>query len=430
MPSHSYTYSFAPNPDWSRHLPPGPEVQAYFAKVTAEYKLADSIRFNEEIVSCVFEDGQWQLKSASGIEDRADFVIGATGVLHHPKFPQIPGADSFEGALFHSAQWDHSVPLDGKRIGVIGNGSTGVQIISALASRAQKLCHFQRTAQWIMPVENPEFSEAEKQAFREDAELLHRMQNDETLNANIERFTQAIVDPESEAMQQIEAYVKSNLENSVTDPELRERLRPNYRAACKRLIYSPDYYQAIQHPNAQLVTDGIECIEPQGVRTKDGVLHELDVIVFATGFHADRFMRPMNVVGRDGVALNHVWSVRPTAYMAVSIPDFPNLFMLNGPNGPVGNFSLIEIAELQWNYISQLIEKVAGGECREVSASREALAQFDRERIAAARKTIFGTGCNSWYLDAEGVPATWPWSRSRFAEEMQAPKLEAFELVS
>jgi len=429
VPSHSYTYSFVPNPNWSHHLPPGAEIQAYFEGVTAQYRLEEIIRFNQEISRCVFEDGSWQLETQSGIKDQADFVIAATGVLHHPKYPAITGADSFEGALFHSARWDHSAPLDGKRIGIIGNGSTGVQIVSALAPRAAKLCHFQRSAQWIMPVENPAFTEAEKEAFRNDPGLLHRMQNDETLNANIERFSQAIVDPDSEAMHQIEEIVRDNLENSVADPELREKLRPNYRAACKRLIYSPDYYQAIQHPNAELVTDGIECIEAKGVRTKDGTLHELDMLVFATGFQADRFMRPMNVIGRGGAALNDVWAKRPTAYMAVSIPDFPNLFMLNGPNGPVGNFSLIEIAELQWHYITQLIDKVASGECTQISASREALAEFDKQRIAAAKQTIFGSGCQSWYLDAEGVPATWPWTRSRFAEEMQAPKLEAYELV-
>lgn len=429
VPSHSYTYSFEPNPDWSHHLPPGAEIQSYFEGVTAKYKLEEMIRFNEEIERCAFENGRWQLRSKSGIEDQADFVIAATGVLHHPKYPDIAGADSFEGALFHSARWDHSVPLDGKRIGIIGNGSTGVQIVSALAPRAQTLYHFQRSAQWIMPVENPAFSEEEKAAFRNDPELLHRMQNDPTLHANIERFSQAIVDPDSEAMQQIEEIVLANLENSVTDPELRDKLRPSYRAACKRLIYSPDYYQAIQHPNARLATEGIECIEAGGVRTKDGTLHELDVLVFATGFQTDRFMRPMNVIGRGGLQLNDVWAKGPSAYMAVSIPDFPNLFMLNGPNGPVGNFSLIEIAELQWHYIAQLIDQVANGQCREISASREALTRFDEDRIAAAKKTIFGSGCQSWYLDAEGIPATWPWTRSRFAEEMQAPKLADFKLV-
>lgn len=430
VPAHSYTYSFEPNPNWSHYLAAGPEIQAYFEQVTTQYGVDKMIRFNEEIVRCAYENGRWHIETKSGVKDSADIVIAATGVLHHPRYPDIEGADSFAGAHFHSARWDHSVPLDGQRIGIIGTGSTGVQIISALSTRAGKLIHFQRTPQWIMPTENPAFTEEQKEAFRNDPALLHEIQQNAPLQALIERFSQAIVDPDSPEMHAIEDIVRANLENSVADPVLREKLRPHYRAACKRLIYSPDFYQAVQRPGVHVVTDRIERIEPQGVRTTDGQLHELDVLVFATGFKADQFMRPMNVIGRNGVELNEVWSKRPSAYMAISIADFPNLFMLNGPNGPVGNFSLIEIAEHQWHYISQLIELIRAGKYREISVSHAAQEAFDEERTAAAKTTIFGSGCNSWYLDAQGVPATWPWTRARFFEEMQAPKLEAFELLA
>jgi len=430
VPAHSYTYSFAPNPNWSRYLAPGPEIQQYFEQVTRKYGVDELIRFNEEIVRCEYIDGRWQIETKAGTKDGADVVIAATGVLHHPNYPQIEGIDSFAGAIFHSARWDHNVPLDGKRIGIIGTGSTGVQIISALSTRAGQLTHFQRTPQWIMPTENPAYTEEQKAAFRSDAALLSEVQLNAPLQALIDSFSQAITDPDSPEMQGIEAVVRANLENSIKDPVLREKLRPHYRAACKRLIYSADFYQAIQRPNVSVVTDGIERIEARGVRTRDGQLHEFDVLVLATGFKADQFMRPMNVIGRNGVQLNDVWQKRPSAYMAISIPDFPNLFMLNGPNGPVGNFSLIEIAEQQWHYIAQLFELLRNNTYREISAHHEALATFDRDRIAAAKTTIFGSGCNSWYLDAEGVPATWPWTRARFAQEMQAPKLDAFELVN
>ena len=427
VPSHAYTYSFEPNPDWSRHLPPGAEIQDYFERTVDKYGLREYIRFNEEIVHCEFSDGGWNLRTASGSQDRADFVIAATGVLHHPSYPDIPGLDSFAGAKFHTSRWDHSVPLDGRRIGVIGNGSTGVQIVSDLVERA-RVTQFQRTAQWIMPVENGFYTEEQKAAFRNDPELLRQMQNDPEYLANVKRFTDAIVNIDSPEMAQIEAIVRDNLERNVTDPVLREKLRPTYRAACKRLIFSPNYYQAIQHPNAELVTAGIECIEPQGVRTRDGVLHELDVLALATGFKADQFMRPMGIVGRGGVKLNDVWAKRPTAYLAVSIPDFPNLFMINGPTGPVGNFSLIDIAERQWAYIAQLIELVGQNQCREVSVSREAMDAYEERRIGAAKTTIFGSGCNSWYLDAEGVPASWPWNYQAFADAMAKPDLAAYDL--
>jgi cation diffusion facilitator CzcD-associated flavoprotein CzcO len=191
---------------------------------------------------------------------------------------------------------------------------------------------------------------------------------------------------------------------------------------------SDRFYDAIQRPNARLVTEGIEQIEPSGVRTRDGRLHELDVLVLATGFRVDRFMRPMTIVGRDGTVLDDVWRDGPFAYLAVSIPDFPNLFLLNGPNGPVGNFSLIEVAELQVSYVMQLIDRVRSGACGEVSASQAATRRFDAQRREAAKATIWNSGCKSWYLDAEGLPTAWPWTFDRFREEMSRPRLGDFDM--
>jgi cation diffusion facilitator CzcD-associated flavoprotein CzcO len=326
VPSHSYTYSFEPNPDWTRQLPPGAEIQQYFERTVVKYGVDKLTRFNEEITCCEFREGRWYIETSTGRKDSAEFVIAATGVLHHPAYPDIEGVDRFGGALFHSARWDHNIALDGKRIGIIGNGSTGVQIVSALVDRASKVTHFQRTPQWIMPVENPEFTEQEKAAFQADRDLLLRMRNDETYLANVERFTTGISHPDSKEMKEIEDIVLANLENSVADPALREQLRPNYRAACKRLIFSPDYYQAIQQPDARVVTQGIECIEETGVRTTDGELHGFDLIVLATGFRADQFMRPMRIIGRNKVTLERAWARRPSAYRSVAIADFPNRF--------------------------------------------------------------------------------------------------------
>lgn len=313
VPSHAYTYSFEPNPDWSHHLPPGPEIQAYFERTVTKYGLEPHIAFDEEVVRCAFEDGRWHLETGRGTRDTADIVIAATGVLHHPNHPRIEGIDTFAGACFHSARWDHSVPLDGRRIGIIGNGSTGVQIVSALAARAGRLKHFQRSAQWIMPTVNDPFTEEQRAAFRADPLLLKSVQNDPTYLEIAWGWTEAIIDAASPTMIQTEAAARANLEANVSDPVLREKLRPTYRAGCKRLIHSPDYYQAIQHPNAELVTDEIDRIEAKGIRTRDGALHELDLIVLATGFNAHQFMRPMNVIGRGGVELNHIWARRPAA---------------------------------------------------------------------------------------------------------------------
>ena len=329
--------------------------------------------------------------------------------------------------MFHSARWDHSAALDGARLGVIGTGSTAVQITSAVVDRVETLSLFQRTAQWIMPQENPAYSAEERAELRTDSDALRAAR--QRTKDMFDHFGHAVVDANSEALKFIEQLCLENLEKNVHDPGLRERLRPTYRAACKRLVISPDFYDAIQRPNAKLVTEGITRIEPDGVRTDDGRLHELDVLVLATGFKVDAFMRPMEVNGRGGVSLEKAWDPRPSAYLSISIPDFPNFYMLNGPNGPVGNYSLIEVAELQLAYILQLVELVRTGECREVAATHDALAEFERARDEASSNTVWVTGCRSWYLDDRGLPMVWPWSFAHFREVMKAPDPAAYQLV-
>jgi cation diffusion facilitator CzcD-associated flavoprotein CzcO len=425
VPSHLYSYSFALTPDWSHRYSPGAEIRAYFERVAREHEIEKNVRFGDEVTRCEFVDGRWELTTASGHRDEVDVVIAATGVLHHPNIPDLPGLDTFEGAAFHSSRWDHDVQLEGARVGVIGTGSTATQIVGAIVQQVSKLTLFQRTAQWIMPQDNPAYADEERSVFRSEPERLQELYSE--LSQQFDVIANAIVDAQSKTMQVVEKLCRENLETSVRDPELRERLRPDYRAACKRLVVSPNFYDAIQQPNAELVTEGIERVEPGGVRTRDGRLHELDILVLATGFKAHAFMRPMAVVGRDGETLADAWADRPKAYLSISIPGFPNFFMLNGPNGPVGNFSLIGVAELQLDYIMQLVELLRAGKCREISTTPTATEEFEAARSEAASNTIWSTGCRSWYLDDRGIPSVWPWSFDRFRAEMRAPKHEAYE---
>ena len=426
IPSHLYSYSFAPNPNWSQRYAPGAEIQRYIEAVAKRFDVERLIRFDSEVIQCRFANDRWQVRTRNGRDDIADVVIAATGVLHHPRIPEIAGIDSFAGKLFHSARFDHQAPLDG-RVGIVGTGSTAVQLVSALVSRAAQLVLFQRTAQWIMPLQNVSYSQAEQAQFADDPRSLQGLR--EML---ARRFTEAVsnalIDVDSPAFQAIEAACLQNLESQVLDATLREQLRPSYRAACKRLVVSPDFYQAIQRPNARLVTAAIEAIEPRGVRTVDGRLHELDVLILATGFHADNFMRPMNVIGRDDVRLNDVWSRAPSAHLMVTVPSFPNFFMLNGPGSPVGNFPLIEVAERQMDYALQLIELLRNG-AHALSPKPSALQRYDTERVDAARRTVWATGCRSWYLDGDGVPSAWPFSIERFYAEMAAPQFADFEIA-
>jgi cation diffusion facilitator CzcD-associated flavoprotein CzcO len=425
VPSHLYSYSFAPNVEWSHTYSPGAEIRSYFERIATEYDVIPSIRFGDEVRRCDFRDGRWHLETAAGHHDEVDAVIAATGVLHHPNLPDIDGIDDFAGSIFHSSRWDHDAELDGARVGVIGTGSTAIQITTALVDRVASYTLFQRTAQWVMPLPNTPYSEEQKAVWRADPD--HLVETHAKLSELFGGFAKAVIDADSPEMTWIEGMCRENLER-VTDPALRERLRPDYRAACKRLVVSPNFYESIQHPNAELVTESIERIEPAGVRTKDGRLHELDVIVLATGFRADAFMRPMEITGRAGMTLAEEWAERPNAYLAITIPDFPNFFMLNGPNGPVGNFSLIEVAELQFGYVLQLLEQLRANGCREISPRREAMDEYEAARVEASSNTIWVTGCRSWYLDDRGVPATWPWTFDHFRERMAAPELAAFEL--
>jgi cation diffusion facilitator CzcD-associated flavoprotein CzcO len=407
----------------------GDEIQAYFEKVVDDYGIRPLIRFNTEIVHMEWRGDRWLIRTADGAEDHADAAIMATGVLHHPKIPDIPGLASFAGTAMHTARWDPSINLEGKRIGVIGNGSTGVQMVTHLGKLGHDIVHFQRSPQWIMPYPNFKYSEEDKARFRESRDAIEAIRQDPIYWENVRRFTSGIVDIESDRMHEIEEICLNFLENGVRDPELREKLRPNYRAACKRLIYSADYYNVAQQPNVETVVCGIREVTPDGIIDNEGVLHRLDVLALATGFHTDRFIRPISVKGVGGRDIEDTWRERCVAYYAISIPGFPNFFLINGPSSPVGNFSLIDVAERQWSYIEQLLKRVGESNARGIAASDEAMADYEERRIKAAKASIFGSGCTSWYLDKTGVPITWPWDYDAFADAMAKPDFDAYDMV-
>ncbi len=422
VPSHIYSYSFELNPDWGSFCSPGSEIQQYFENIVAKYGIDAHIRFGDAVAGAAWDGEAWNVTTESGYADHFDWVIAATGILHHPKRPDIEGLDTFGGDIFHSAQWDHDVELDGKRIAIIGNGSTGTQLTGALAPRAKKLSLFMRTPQWVVPIEQTPYTEEEREAFRTDADLLRNLH--ESLSDSFHHgFASDILDKDAQMVVDMEAVCTAELESKIADPELRAKLTPDYTLGCKRLVVSHNFYEAIQSDPVEVVRTGITAVEPTGVRTDDGVLHEVDIVVLATGFHVDRFMRPMDISGVDGVMLDDVWAERPSAYLSLGVHGFPNFFMLNGPNSPVGNFSLIATAEMQFGYIMQLVELWRAGQADFVHPSEQAAIKFDEERVEAATKTVWATGCRSWYLDDRGIPFAWPFPFERFTAEMAEPKL-------
>lgn len=428
VPSHVYSYSFEPNPDWSRKYSAGSEIRDYLERVARKYRVMPFIRFGSEITACDYEDGRWRLTTADGHHDSADVVIAATGILHHPRLPDIPGRDSFAGADFHSARWPDGLSLAGKRVGVIGTGSTAIQIVGAIVDEVAALSLFQRTPQWIYPEPNRSYDEHERDRFRAEPDVLAGIRARMQRNLE-ERFSNALIDADSVGMRAIADMCWQHLENGVADPDLRARLTPDYQAGCKRLIVADGFYDAIQRHNARLVDRPIEAITPAGPRTADGEQHELDVLVYATGFDAHRFVRPINLTGRNGRTLDEAWARSVRAYRSTALPDFPNFFMIMGPQSPVGNFSLIDVAETQVEYILRLIAPLRRGEAAALAPRPEAMQRFNERAVAAMDGTIWVTGCGSWYLDEDGVPVTWPWTLETFRREMREPDFADYELA-
>lgn len=421
IPAHMYTYSFEPNAEWSNRFAHGEEIQEYFERVGRKYGVTEKVRFNEAVVSSLYDNGKWTVETSKGDTLVADFLIGATGILHHPAFPEIKGLETFNGKMFHTAQWDESVDFNGKKVGVIGTGSTAAQVIPELTKVAKKVSVFQRTPQWIYPLPNKAFDEEQKQAWRDNPNKMHRLRKWYT--RGIEHIFSKAVTGHKLQHAFVDFMCKRNLNKSIKDPVLREKLRPDYKVGCKRLIINSTFYEGIQRPNADLVTEGIERIEERGVITQDGNLHELDVLVVSTGFQPFNFMRPMEMRGKDGLHINEAWGRKVQAYRSVLLPKFPNFFLMLGPNTPIGNFSVIAMSEVQTNYVLKLIDLWRQSKIETVEAKQEALVSFNQYLKAGMKDTAWVGGCQSWYLDGDGDPAMWPYTWKRWVTEMAQPNV-------
>jgi len=425
VPSHLYRYSFAPNPDWTHEYSPGAEIHGYFRGVAKAHGILERVRFSSEVARISYEgNGEWRVQTTSGEEDLFNVVVLATGILHKPVLPKVEGLRDFAGASFHSSQWDHSQPLTGKRVGIIGTGSTATQILPAIVDKVAEVSLFQRTPQWIIAVPNNELPEEKKVAFRRNPEKMEALY--EFLNEIFnQRFAASLVGENAEGLAEIDRLCRENLEINVEDPDLRRRLTPSYQPGCKRLIVSNKFYPAIQSPNAHLVDTPISRVEPGGVRTEDGALHELDILVYATGFDPFAFFRPTEITGRDGQSLNELWEASCSAYRSVAVPGFPNLFFIGGPNSPIGNFSYLRTAEVQIGYIEQLIAELAAGKYKQIEPTQEATDNFNDEIAAAMKGTVWVTGgCTSWYYDKQGKVVSWPWTYARFEASLKHPRFD------
>ncbi|MCF8589346.1 flavin-containing monooxygenase [Gordonia liuliyuniae] len=429
VPSQIYQFAFAPKADWSRIWAPGAEIQRYHRDVVEQFGLADRIRCGVEVVSADFDDesGEWTVTTAAGEVHVADFVICATGVLHNPAYPDIPGIDSFDGPVVHTARWDDDLETDGRSVAVIGTGSTGVQVVSALQPRAASVKHFVRSPQWILwaPMRLPQIpgSAAFFRAVPGALDALHRA----LLSAS--GILVDVVTKPTWRRRAVQRYARLSLRAQVGAGALRDRLTPDYEPLCKRQVLSGTYYRALKADNAELVTDGIERIDAGGLVTADGRRHDVDVIVLATGFRAHDYMRPMEITGRDGIALDDVWSEGPRAYRMTAIPGFPNLFTVLGPNSPTGSISLQHSSSKTASYIVAWLERFRAGTVDRVEVTGAATDEFNAQVAEAMEPTVWNTGCNSWYQTGLGVDL-WPFDRRTLDAMLSAPIDEHFTITS
>ncbi|WP_433671383.1 flavin-containing monooxygenase [Nocardia sp. CA-136227] len=419
VPSQLYQFGFAPKPDWSHIFAPGPEIQGYLADVVEQYELRPHVRVNSEVVAATFSGSEWQVETVDGSTYTADFVIAATGVLHHPAVPNIPGLGEFTGPIVHTARWDDTVATDGKRIAVLGTGSTGVQVVSALQPKAERITHFVRSPQWViwapMWLPQPALVGA---ALKRLPQVNRALYQAGMTGARL--FTDVVTRP-SWRRRAVQGYARMSLRTQVTEPGLREQLTPDYEPLCKRQVLSGTYYRALRARNAELVTTGIDAVTPTGIRTADGRHHEVDVIVLATGFRAHDYMRPMNLTGRDGVSIDDAWAKGPRAYRMTAIPGFPNLFTVLGPHSPTGSIPLHHAAEVTARYITRWIQRWSAGEFDTVEVTEAATERFESEVAAAMGPTVWNTGCNSWYFTEGGSIDLLPFDRATMESMLAEP---------
>jgi cation diffusion facilitator CzcD-associated flavoprotein CzcO len=427
VPSQLYQFSFAPKPDWSGIFAPGKEIQRYLRDIVEDFDLKDRLRLRSEVVSTIFRGSTWEVVTADGMTWTADFVIGATGVLHHPFTPEIPGLDTFEGDVVHTARWDDTIVTAGRRIAVIGNGSTGVQIISALQRDAERITHLVRTPQWVIwaPI-----------GLAQPGLLTRALRMRPSANERLHRamlwasgILADVATKPSWRRRLIQAYARWCVRLQIRDDGLRQRLTPDYQPLCKRQVVSDGYYRAIQSPNAELVTSAIERITAHGIMTADGQEIDVDLLILATGFHTHNYMRPMNMRGRDGLTIDDAWSKGPRAYRMTAIPGFPNFFTVLGPNSPTGSIPLHFSAELTAEYIVAWLRRFAAGEFTTVEVTEQATTKFNDDVATALGPTVWNTGCNSWYLTDEGNIDLWPFDRKTMMAMLSRPDDRDFHIA-
>ena len=413
VPSHMYSFSFAPNPDWTRTFSAQPEIEAYLQRTARDFGVLPHVHLRTELLGAHWDDGRqvWHVETSRG-RLVADVLVLGTGGLSDPSVPSLPGLEGFQGTTFHSATWDHDHDLSGDRVAVVGTGASAVQFVPHVQRSARSLVLFQRTAPWVMPRRDRAITRAERALYRRvpAAQKLNRAGIYAVRESWIIGFTK-----QTSIMKVAERIARWHLRRQVPDPALRQKLMPTYRLGCKRVLLSNDYYRALTAPNAHVVTDGVVAVTPHGVVSEapDGTRteHEVDTIVFGTGFKVTDPPVAHRVRGRDGRTLAEHWSERGmSALNGCAVSGFPNLFFLVGPNTGLGHNSIVYMIESQVDYVMDALSRMAARGLASVEPRREVQDAYNDQLQRDLQGTVWNAGgCSSWYLDARGRNTTlWP----------------------
>ncbi len=408
VPSHLYSFSFEPNPRWSRVFAPQAEILEYLRHCARRYDLLRHVRFQSEVASAVWDEAgqRWVVQLQDGQRLAAQFLVSGTGQLSRPALPAIAGIESFAGPSFHSARWDHGVDLAGKRVAVIGTGASAIQFVPAIAGQVEALHVFQRSPSHMMPRPDRAYSGLEKALFRfvPGATRLHRA----WIYAKYESRALAFTRFKGLMQWAVGRPFRKMLERQVPDTALRETLTPSYPIGCKRILLSSEYLATMARPNVHVQTGAIERVEPDGIRTRDGQLHRADVIVYGTGFAATEFLSPMKITGRGRLDLNAAWQRGAAAYLGITVPGFPNFFMLYGPNTNLGHNSIVYMIESQIAHVMRCIRAMDRAGAAAIEPDAQRFDRYNRHIQQRLRQTVWN-GCTSWYVDANGHNSTnWP----------------------
>jgi cation diffusion facilitator CzcD-associated flavoprotein CzcO/acetyl esterase/lipase len=427
VPAHLYSFSFEPNPDWSRVYSPQPEILDYLERCVAKYGIGPNLRLGTEVTRAEFDEasGRWRIETEGGETVEADVLVSACGQLSRPALSRVKGADRFKGPIFHTARWNHDVELEGKRVAVVGTGASTIQVVPAIAPRVGRLDVYQRSAPYVIPKKDRSYRTWERRLFRifPPARLVRRFWQWLVFEVFVTAFNQ--FRPVGRLGVRL---AERHLDEQVRDPALREMLRPDHVLGCKRVLISGDYYEALQRPNVELVTDGVRELTTRGVIAEDGTERDADVVVLSTGFESTRFLAPMEIWGSGGVELNEAWREGANAYLGMTVAGFPNLFIMYGPNTNLGSGSIIFQLESQMSYILDAVRKLQSRRGW-LSVRPDVQRSFDREIQERLSTSVWQTGCSNWYLDEHGRNTNnWPGFTLEYRRRTRRLDLADYEL--